>query len=57
MNIRIALICLLAGVSAVLAGCMAAKDSQADGGPIHGSAGVRFQSRDTSRFAPERTNF
>ena len=40
-----------------LAGCANLHDSNADGERIHGSAGVRFQSQDTSRFAPDRAPY
>jgi hypothetical protein len=51
------LLIFLAGVCLSSAGCAPVKDSHADGGIVHGSAGVRFSSRDTSRVAHEQPSF
>jgi hypothetical protein len=48
------LLSLLAGVAFAFAGCAASKQSNAGESPVHGSVGMRWQSQDTSRFAPER---
>ncbi|MEO6740719.1 MAG: hypothetical protein ABIP20_10730 [Chthoniobacteraceae bacterium] len=57
MTIRIALLSVLAGVSLMAGGCAAVKDSHAGESAVSGSVGVRVQSRDTSRFAPEHAPF
>ena len=56
MNKRL-LVSLLTASLLSLAGCANVQDSNADGERIHGSAGVRFQSQDTSRFTPDRAPY
>ena len=51
------LLCLLAVSLLIHGGCANRPDSDAGGDRIHGSIGVRSQSRDTSRFANERAPF
>jgi len=54
---RIAPLSLLLCVALTLAGCAASKYSAPDESPVHGSVGVRWQSRDTSQIMPERAPF
>ena len=51
------LLSLLTALLLMLPGCANRHDSNTDGDRIHGSAGVRFQSQDTSRFAPAHPSY
>ncbi len=46
---------LLAASLLTLGGCANRRNAGADEDVVHGSAGVRFQSQDTSRLVPGRT--
>ena len=56
-NVSAVLKLLLLSLLLILAGCANRRDSNADEDRIHGSVGVRWQSQDTARFAPERAPF
>ena len=51
------LLSLLTALLLNFAGCTNLQDSNTGEDRIHDSAGVRFQSQDTSRFTPDRAPY